>query len=724
MALGSDSVRIKITATDATKKAFSSVKRGLGQVGKAAADVTKKVAKFGIAAATVAAGALVALTKRSLVSADALAKTADKLGVTTEALAGLQYAGELTGVGVNKMNMALQRMGRRVAEAAVGTGEAVKALAELGLNAKQLNKLPLDQQMQRVADAMQDVESPTVRLRLAMKLFDSEGVALVNTLAKGSQGLKDMQAEAEHLGLTISRVDAAQIEKVNDDITRAKSVFTGLGNQLATAFAPILQGISTDFYQAALDSAEFGTIGQRAANAVVRAFGFVADAVQGMRVGWLGLKMLTAEYFAFVIRNGAELIDVVTAIPKAIVDAYNKAADFFGLDKIDFDPGGTLRDFGDSFSNVAKDFKADFDAELAKPLPSEAIDTWFEDVQAKARQAAEEVASAVAVPSGDGVGGGIFQMPTMGDSLYSEYDEAIKRSNEFTDVLAATFESFGMGLSETQLSIASAYATAASLTMQQMSVLANALGKGSGAAKAFYVVNQAMAAGMAIVNGMVAGTAIRLAYAQLAAMTANPALAAAGEAHAKFAEVMGYVSAAAIMGQTIGSFEGGGFTGSGARTGGVDGKGGFHAILHPNETVIDHTKNYNSDSDIQIDRTTSAMNKKTVNNNNNSNVINASNRFFSESVQPRPLKSFEGGGETGSGSRTGGVDGKGGFNAILHPNETIIDNTRNQAQPRAAVVNINVTAADTKDFDRLLTDRRGMLASLINKELNRQGRAL
>lgn len=38
------------------------------------------------------------------------------------------------------------------------------------------------------------------------------------------------------------------------------------------------------------------------------------------------------------------------------------------------------------------------------------------------------------------------------------------------------------------------------------------------------------------------------------------------------------------------SFAGGGYTGSGPRSGGVDGKGGFNAILHPNETVIDHTK--------------------------------------------------------------------------------------------------------------------------------------
>lgn len=38
------------------------------------------------------------------------------------------------------------------------------------------------------------------------------------------------------------------------------------------------------------------------------------------------------------------------------------------------------------------------------------------------------------------------------------------------------------------------------------------------------------------------------------------------------------------------SFDGGGHTGNGARSGGMDGRGGFMAMLHPNETVLDHTK--------------------------------------------------------------------------------------------------------------------------------------
>lgn len=47
---------------------------------------------------------------------------------------------------------------------------------------------------------------------------------------------------------------------------------------------------------------------------------------------------------------------------------------------------------------------------------------------------------------------------------------------------------------------------------------------------------------------------------------------------------------AAFMDRVFGgSFAGGGYTGEGARLGGLDGQGGFMAMLHPRETVIDHT---------------------------------------------------------------------------------------------------------------------------------------
>lgn len=38
------------------------------------------------------------------------------------------------------------------------------------------------------------------------------------------------------------------------------------------------------------------------------------------------------------------------------------------------------------------------------------------------------------------------------------------------------------------------------------------------------------------------------------------------------------------------SYDGGGYTGDDARVGGLDGKGGYMAMVHPQETIIDHTK--------------------------------------------------------------------------------------------------------------------------------------
>lgn len=46
------------------------------------------------------------------------------------------------------------------------------------------------------------------------------------------------------------------------------------------------------------------------------------------------------------------------------------------------------------------------------------------------------------------------------------------------------------------------------------------------------------------------------------------------------------------------SFDGGGYTGSGARSGGADGKGGFMAMLHPNEEVVDLTRGRNGAANV------------------------------------------------------------------------------------------------------------------------------
>ena len=62
-----------------------------------------------------------------------------------------------------------------------------------------------------------------------------------------------------------------------------------------------------------------------------------------------------------------------------------------------------------------------------------------------------------------------------------------------------------------------------------------------------------------------------------------------------------------------------------------------------------------------------------------------------EPAQTFPYNGFAGGGFTGNGPRSGGVDGKGGFPAILHPNETVIDHAQGQSAGTVINQTINVT---------------------------------
>lgn len=240
-----ENVSIVIRAFDKTKKGFGSATKGIASIAKSVVSLRSALILVGGAAGF---GYMV---KSSLNATDALKKTADKIGTTTEALGGLRYAAQITGVATNTMDMALQRFTRRTAEAAKGTGEAKGAIKTLGLNAKELIRLPLEERMLLLADAFSKQTNEAEKLALAFKLFDSEGAALVNTLSLGRDGLRELLGEARLLGLTMSNNAAAGVEKANDEITKLLSLGKGLKDQFSAALAPAITEVTkkiTEFF--------------------------------------------------------------------------------------------------------------------------------------------------------------------------------------------------------------------------------------------------------------------------------------------------------------------------------------------------------------------------------------------------------------------------------------------------------------------------------------------
>ena len=149
----------------------------------------------------------------------------------------------------------------------------------------------------------------------------------------------------------------------------------------------------------------------------------------------------------------------------------------------------------------------------------------------------------------------------------------------------------------------STLSTVAGLMSQQLSQLSAFYDESSGLGKAMFVANQAVAAANAMISAYEAKSKAEAALAH------NPPLAMA---MGNMMLVSGIMSAAAIAGQTVASFEGGGMTFSGVRSGGMDGKGGRLAMVHPNEKITDMEKDSGSAQPVNVNINISAVDAKGV----------------------------------------------------------------------------------------------------------------
>lgn len=193
-----------------------------------------------LGAGVAAGGAVLGFANNFGGRANAIAKTSDKLGFGIEALQEYHYAAERAAISQETFNMASQRSVRRIAEAAQGTGEAIGALEELGLDAAWLAQLAPEQQLAEIADAMQGVTSDGDRVRLAMKLFDSEGVSMVNMLSNGSAGLREMRQEARDTGAILNESAVRGGEKFADTMLDAKMAVGAIANQIGSVLLPVV----------------------------------------------------------------------------------------------------------------------------------------------------------------------------------------------------------------------------------------------------------------------------------------------------------------------------------------------------------------------------------------------------------------------------------------------------------------------------------------------------
>lgn len=185
----------------------------------------------------------------AIAQADAIGKIADKTGFAVEALQELRFAGEQSGVAINTTDMALQRFSRRTGEVAQGQGELLKTAKQYGVELRdsQGNMRRNIDILEDFAEVIKHAESSQEQLRIAFKLFDSEGAALVNLMRQGKEGIRDFAKQAQDLGLVFSRDVIDNATKANDQLNIMRRVVNAQWVEIWTNLAPAVTAVGQGF---------------------------------------------------------------------------------------------------------------------------------------------------------------------------------------------------------------------------------------------------------------------------------------------------------------------------------------------------------------------------------------------------------------------------------------------------------------------------------------------
>jgi hypothetical protein len=271
------------------------VKSGLKAFEKAFASTAAMASRAGLGA--IAAGSAIlapigAIFQDVIERGDQFQKAADRLGSTSEILSGLGYAAQQSGASFEDLEAASKFLHLSIAN-------ANPALREMGLNAQELQQLPLDERFIKLADVFSKVGDETQRTAYATAVLGKNGRQMLPFLLSGAEGIRDLLQEGLEAGAVVSSSDAQNAVKIGDAIDRswtsAKNAVRAVGAALLPA-ADQIEEVSRIVMYAAKGAREFINQNRQMVLAAV-AVGAGLVAAGGVLVGFAGV-MAAASFVA------------------------------------------------------------------------------------------------------------------------------------------------------------------------------------------------------------------------------------------------------------------------------------------------------------------------------------------------------------------------------------------------------------------------------------------
>jgi hypothetical protein len=223
---------------DAARKTVETATEGMRRAAKLAAGA------LGAIAGGLTVTAFSSWIKGAINAADETAKLAQKIGTTTEQVAGLQLAFRQSGMEAGAVQGAMAKLSKQIAEG----GEALKAMEISNRNADGSLK-NTRQALGEVADKFASYKDGAGKAALALSLFGKSGTDMIPLLNGGAAALAEFDRVASELGLTIDERTAKSAENFNDTLDLIGQSTQGVARRVAADLLPTLNALAGQFFR-------------------------------------------------------------------------------------------------------------------------------------------------------------------------------------------------------------------------------------------------------------------------------------------------------------------------------------------------------------------------------------------------------------------------------------------------------------------------------------------
>lgn len=227
----------------AEKEAAEQVEKAREQEAKSVRDLIELGRRLVL---TYGAAKLGGLIRDAATAGDRFAKMGRQIGVSAEEMQEIGYAANRSGADLEQVRAALAKTNLAAFQASKGNQEAADKFRTLGVSVKNADGSlkGSTQLLEEIADKIAQVEDPTKRTALAMRIFEEEGSKLIPFLEGGGQGLRDLRARARELGHVIDNETAAASEGLVDSLTDLNLSSQGVFQRLGAALIPTMKRLA------------------------------------------------------------------------------------------------------------------------------------------------------------------------------------------------------------------------------------------------------------------------------------------------------------------------------------------------------------------------------------------------------------------------------------------------------------------------------------------------